>query len=329
VVVLLDEIVLEYLEGLNFLDGQISGSMEVIPVKAQFDGSFEYLTLGEAMKSGFLKVEEIDESGSVPEVLVVNKATLPVLIVDGEELEGAKQNRIVNTSILLREKSKTIIPVSCVEAGRWHYTSKDFRDSGRVAAKCVRFEKSVSVTESLEGSSEYLSDQRAVWDAVDRLHSISGSYSVTGAMDAAFQKHENRLEEFIKPFKVSEGQNGILVAIDGVIVGLEFVSRHSTYKKLHDKIIKSYAIEALSRGETDPLTKDDIKTFIDEITSSKETRKESPGYGFDYRFRSENCIGSALIYQKEIIHGVFFRLDKDERMARRKDRISSRLNLEM
>lgn len=328
-VVLLVDVVLEYVRGFEFLDGQVSGSMEVVPLRAPFDGTVEYLTLGEAMGSGLLEVREVGESGSVPEVLVINRASLPVLVIDGEELEGAKQDRIVNATILLREKNETVIPVSCVEAGRWYRTSEFFEDSGRVAAKSVRFKKVVTVTGSLESSSEYLSDQRVVWDSVDSLHSIAGSRPDTGAMGEAFKKHEDKLEGFIKPFKVLEGQNGVLVAINGEIVGLEFVSRHSSYKVLHDKIIRSYALEALFEEGSNKLADSTIKAFMDEIIGADEIRRKSPGYGFDYRYRSKNCIGSALVYNGEVIHGLFFKLEKREMMPSWKDRMIYRLESEL
>jgi len=37
---------------------------------------------------GSLEVREIDESGSVNEVLVINKGETPVLLMDGEILSG-------------------------------------------------------------------------------------------------------------------------------------------------------------------------------------------------------------------------------------------------
>jgi len=55
--------------------------------------------------------------GSVPDLLVDNRGDVRVLFLEGEELIGAKQNRILNTSVLVPAHSKIKIPVSCVEPG--------------------------------------------------------------------------------------------------------------------------------------------------------------------------------------------------------------------
>jgi hypothetical protein len=84
-----------------------------------------YITLDEALPRG-LCVAETSEAGSVPELVVENPLTERVLLYDGEELVGAKQNRILNVSVLVEAMSGLTIPVSCVEQGRWRRQSVHF-----------------------------------------------------------------------------------------------------------------------------------------------------------------------------------------------------------
>jgi hypothetical protein len=132
---------------------------------------------------------------------------------------GAKQNRIVDTSILLREKFETIIPVSCVEQGRWSYTSKNFHDSDRIASSHLRNVKSTSVKRSGESSGEYLSDQGAVWNEVHTLQDKMEVNSPTSAMGDVYEAKSVDLNEFVKAFELIKGQKGLLVFIDGEIIG--------------------------------------------------------------------------------------------------------------
>src|SRR6266496_3180486 len=83
----------------------------------------EYLPVGAAIRTGAGKVTEISEGGSVPKLAIENLGVIPVLIIDGEELIGARQNRIANLTILAPGKKTIPIPVSCVERGRWGYQS--------------------------------------------------------------------------------------------------------------------------------------------------------------------------------------------------------------
>ena len=323
----MNEIVREYLNGLEFLKPKVSGPMEVIPVRAP-GGSLSYLTLSEAMEREVLWMGEVDESGSVPQVRAVNRSCEPVLLIDGEELEGGKQNRVINATVLLPEESETIIPVSCVEQARWSYTSKEFRDPGRVAALNVRLTKTRTVTENLEGmagpildsGSEqapedravefYRSNQGIVWDEVNRLHRRTGTESGTWALGDAYMKEADKLNKFKRPFKPVKDQKGVLVAINGTIAGLEFVSRTEAYRRLHDRIIGSYAIEAMLHervgyGAIEP------GSFIEEIMGADEKSYPSPGYGRDHRYTSDHITGSALTYRGEVVHSVFFRLRND------------------
>ena len=95
---------------------------QVIPLVGGPAPVLMYLSLSSALKDGKLRVTEVSESGSVPELVVFNDAEEPILLIDGEELVGAKQNRILNSSILVAARSKLTVPVSCTEAGRWAYS---------------------------------------------------------------------------------------------------------------------------------------------------------------------------------------------------------------
>ena len=122
----------------------------VLPVFPGRNGGPVYRTLKEALQQGTLTISEVTDGGSVPELKVINKGDMPVLLLDGEELAGAKQNRVLNTTILLDVNSETTIPVSCTEHGRWSYTSSHFADSDVVMASNVRREKVRSVHENLK-----------------------------------------------------------------------------------------------------------------------------------------------------------------------------------
>src|SRR5262245_43265918 len=97
------------------------GALTVVPLLGPMLAEPDWLTLTEA--GDLVQVTEVDEAGSVPTLKVVNMTDQPLFLIDGEELVGAKQNRILNTTVLVAARAETTIPVSCVEQGRWGYRS--------------------------------------------------------------------------------------------------------------------------------------------------------------------------------------------------------------
>ena len=114
------------------------GALAVIPLLAPNLDDPDWLTLedlispsppwGEGRVRGEdrARVTEVSEAGSVPFLTVANGADRPLLLLDGEELIGAKQNRILNTTVLVAARTEATIPVSCVEQGRWGYHGRQF-----------------------------------------------------------------------------------------------------------------------------------------------------------------------------------------------------------
>src|SRR5262245_776963 len=121
--------------------------------------AIEAMSLEEAIANGTIQVTEVSAEGHVPELRVKNSGDKAVLILDGEELVGAKQNRIVNLTILVAPRSEIVIPVSCVEAGRWGYSRSGFAAAERVLNPDIRYRKAAAVTKNLKERRMRQSDQ--------------------------------------------------------------------------------------------------------------------------------------------------------------------------
>src|SRR5690349_21572076 len=109
--------------------------LAVFPLFSAEGHGVDYVLSEEALGAGSVTVEEVSEGGSVPNLLVSNGGDTSVLFLEGEELRGAKQNRVLNTTVLIAAGAKTTIPVSCVEQGRWRYRGRTFSSGGHSSSK--------------------------------------------------------------------------------------------------------------------------------------------------------------------------------------------------
>ncbi len=317
----MEKFIYDSLLSLSFGEEQSYRKMVVLPMFSGEQPVLDYLTMKEALESNRLIVSEVSEGGSVPELKVKNKADKPVLLVDGEELVGAKQNRVLNSSILLKKNSETVIPVSCTEQGRWSYTSAQFVDSDLVVSPMIRRQKSVSVSESLDLSGEYRSDQGKVWEAIDEFSRSAGVHSDSEALRDVYTSYEKDIHKYLEAFECLAEQKGLLVFINGFVAGFDYVSRPEAYKILHPKLIRSYGMEALlkNKEKSKKAKEKDARDFVDRIKDSREKKYKSVGHGWDYRFAGDKQIGSVLTYRKETVHAAFFTAAYSEQTGRMAD----------
>jgi hypothetical protein len=308
----MDPTITNYLLALELGELQVFENMAIVPLSASFNGGPDYELLKEAMDQALVTITEVNRSGSVPELKVITRSLHPILLMDGEELIGAKQNRVLNTSILLGGGSETLIPVSCTEQGRWHYTSATFFDSDVIMSHRSRARKTDTVTGSLRSKRGYSTDQLRVWADIEALHRETGTTSQTGAMRDAYTAKTQDLEVYLSAFECVAHQEGSLVFINGEPIGLDVISRDRAYQALHPKLIKSYAIDALLQSQDgfDAPSLAKARAFLQEAQGCEGSRFTSVGLGYDYRFDGARVVGSALVVEGHIIHLALFRFDK-------------------
>lgn len=285
----------------------------------------EYIPSSVAFDEHGMRVEEIVEQGSVPNLMVINPASVAVLLLDGEELRGAKQNRIVNTSILIPPESRTKIDVSCTESGRWRYTSKSFSHSKTIMAAKLRRRKSRAVSKNLESKKSFASNQSEVWQNIADLNAKIGSHSETSAMAAAYEAARKELNSALEHCTCIEHQQGLLAFIDGKPAGLDFLSQKSAYRTIHPQLVQSYAMEALASErravreaahtpqsrEPKTCSIEEAATFISQCIEIEGKAFPSVGLGEDWRFQQEPITGSGLQVDQTWVHLAYFFEDED------------------
>ena len=110
----------------------------------------------------------------------------------------------------------------------------------------------------------------------------------------------------MKAFPRQEGQQGMVVFLNGRPVGADFLSRSSGYAHLHDKLLKSHVIEAVSEKTEKKDAADwaiDAHQFLRSLLQATEVTTHQPiGLGTDYSFNAEGTKGAALVYKEAVIH---------------------------
>ena len=270
-----------------------------------------YLTLDTALAAGQTDVTEVSDQGSVPELRVVNRAPQPVFILDGEELVGAKQNLVVNLSILVPAQATLTIPVSCVEAGRWRARTRGFSAAPRTQYAAGRAKRVMQVSVSLRSSGRRESDQAEVWADIAEKSARLDACSPTGAMEEIFARHAASADAAVAALGPQAGQRGALFLINGRVAALDLFDTPSTLRGLLPKLVRSAAIEALDAPSggapiAPSLQMRIAEHFLARVSECPAQACDAVGAGTDVRFEGAHLAGAALAVGGRMIHLAAF-----------------------
>jgi hypothetical protein len=286
----------------------------MVPLLRDEERDAAYVTLDEALAAGWAQITELDDAGRVSELKIAVKGSRSVLLLDGEELLGAKQNRVVNLTILAPPARTTVIPVSCVESWRWHHVSRGFASAPRTQFSEGRAEKMRQVTASLTTTGGRASDQGAVWHRIAEKSSRLSAASDTAAMSAVYDKLDTPLEQFVAAFPPIEHQVGAVFIINGRHAGLELFDAASTWRKLAPKLLRSYAVDAIDRRRqrSRKLEPKAATAFATSVASSAASVFPGTGDGEDVRLSGTDIAGAALVAGGRAVHVSAFPIDQPD-----------------
>lgn len=320
-----------FLAQLNFGSSTTFENLTIVPLLDCQNGEPKYLTMDEGLSTSLFQIEELEEGAQVNDIRFRNISEKFALLFEGEELLGAKQNRILNISVLIKPKTEQKLPVSCVEAGRWHHNYRDrlqqrFRSANRMHYARGRAFENRAVSMSLESRAEIRSDQSGVWDDIAEKSCRMGAHSSSSASDVMFVSSQDKIATFLDAFRPQPNQIGSVFLIDGQVSGMEIFDSENTLKNLMPKLVQSYALDAIDAALTRKidrnaagLSKDQLEKTAKEFTSRLQTseinRFDGVAEGENYRFKGKQLTGGALVHDDQVLHLCAFDFAEEDELS--------------
>ena len=285
--------VMRMMTSYELMDPQIHKNIAIVPIKTPLNHKIDLMTLKKGFELDLVDVKECEHS-TVNTLIVKNKSVVPLLLIDGEEIVGGDQNRIIDATILIAPQSEKKIPVDCTEHGRCGYKS-EFNHSENIA----NYTNSLAKRHAFRNKGNV---QQAVWDSINELEMSRSFSSPTQAMSESYDDAKEDLDEIIDAFDIVEGQTGIVMVIDGEVKGFEIFLNSEIYREYHEKIIKSYLINAEVNDDVFTINTDTISGIIEYAMGVEYDEVKNEGLESRFESKNEDGVGSMYTYKEELIH---------------------------
>lgn len=252
--------------------------LQIIPIRATEDfiegqiSLSELKNLAEGMEIERFRITEKkpygtrDDRDAVNNLTVQNKSTETIFLMEGDVVEGGRQDRILAEDMVVPPRTIRNISVFCVEHDRWEYEGEE--ENSTPIALNGNLEKQNRKIQAFTGYYNVASnqvrrvvnktdDQQAVWNEVDAVRSTfnittpTKNYTGLESSEDFTKQRNDYLNFFTDKFENSDDVIGIVAISGNKILGTDIFGHPNLFKKQYKSLIHSYVTEALATDETD------------------------------------------------------------------------------
>jgi hypothetical protein len=273
--------------------------LTIIPVySSDIEDHSHYTTLDEALDKRWLKIEEVS-GGRVPQVKLTNLCDTYIFIMGGEILTGCRQDRIVGRDVLIRPKSRNVIvPVYCVEQGRWSYETNEFYSKRNLGTSRLR----------AEGQKASDGAQDRIWGEIRSMCDVSGLAPGTTRFQETYESEVSRRE--IRDFEAKmehiprlyPDAVGVVVGVGDEIASVDVFANPSLFKRLWPKLLKSSALAAVSCRPHGSITQSDAIRFLRLLYDKRYSDRPAIDLGYELSRVDGDVNVNALVYRNAVMH---------------------------
>lgn len=299
----MNETVLRELEGIKTGEPFFARNLLIYPIYGP-RGGLNAMTLEEAMSSRKI---ELRESGSVETAVLDYRGDAPLFILDGEEVVGARQNRIFNTAIWAEQPARASVPVSCVEEGRWS-GGDEFNPAGTSVYPTLRAIIASSVTRSLMKTGKFKADQSAVWRSISRKLTTLRVSSRTRSIHDAFETLKREIERYVEEIELGDDVVGLAAFAGGKFLSLDVFASNELMRKFKEKLVRGYALDAIElANRSTPMGSFDIEPYLERLKGLRFREYKGAVHGRELRYIDNRFVAKAITDSDgRYIHAALF-----------------------
>lgn len=283
----------DYVSTLEIINSQTFNNLTVNVVRGRDYSNLNIRSFADAIADNSLRIREVGDNGNVPELLFRNDDIYPVFVSEGSIIEGLRQNRTVRTSFVIEPHAELVVPVYCVEHGRWVENSKMGRKSAYhldTRSRVLNLRKS---------------DQGEMWDNISDRMSGTGTKSRTGYVGDIYEHSRKNIEAYQRAFICPDHAVGFVAQIDGQVVALDVFANNNLMVGNFHPLLAGLCLDSTDREYRRLLSTKKgltVREFLKAIEDAPKEKHDGIGQGHIIQFESKLLIGNALDFENKFIH---------------------------
>ncbi len=279
----------------NYKEPIFLRNLTIYPIAGKNKNGFEAINIEEALKKKIADISELDEP-QIDNLEIENQGRTPLLMLDGEEVIGSLQNRIIACSTLIPERTRERVAVFCAEEGRWN-------EIGGFKTGFCSYPKIRAI---LSQKSHKRTDlQHRVWNEIKRKLTTTRVSSATSSMHEIYTTLNNEIERYIEDFKgLDDNIIGFIGCAKNHILSCDIFLNPKIYKRFEPKLLRAYALDAIEYQHIKSNNSDineffkGLCYFFEHFNPRKDVKH--------FRIRQKTFFGQAVAHKNSLIHLSIF-----------------------